>query len=466
MASSSETFLQLDAHFITGVTRPTTWRRKQLEGLHDLIQENTDSLVKAALQDSRLVPGEVLLELTSILSLIRTSIQTLITSNPSTKSATVDILGLYKQRQKITKLENPVGVVLINSHWAFPYSTTLGSLAFALVAGNVAAVLPPPTLSSTLPALLSKYLDQLAYAILTPSSLSKPHLHNIEALPSPSITPINIHPSSGSISLNSSSSSTNAGLSAVYVNETALKLKSAKAIASDIVQAKVAFNGASNFTPSIVFVDESVYEDVVKEITFAAREYGIGRTGGGEEVKRLVESLVENGAKVLSSGVLYVVEDDSRKLGKINGSLPFLMVTRVPSPDTAIDRIQGLSRLSGFYLYVHHPKFSKYITKFIDSTLTLTNSIPPHILLSSSSPTLSLSQTIITTTPSPLASPSTDKLRDVIRKANIGRLRVDEGPGTRMDFFEQVKLAYRSVQVVGVLSVGLGVWGVYRRFTR
>ncbi|KZT25435.1 hypothetical protein NEOLEDRAFT_1133826 [Neolentinus lepideus HHB14362 ss-1] len=493
--SSAQTFLQLDATFVSGASRPFNWRRKQLQGMHDLIQQHTNDLVAAALKDNRLVRSEVLLELGSVLQSVKTELANIVkASKVSAKSATADVLGLFKQKQRVKDTKNPAGVILITPHWAFPFVTTLGTLVSAYAAGNVAALYIPPSTASAiadiLSVLLPKYVDQLSFGILSASQLLKSHLHIIEALPSPSVSALKVgKDSSLSFDIPPAIAGALHGPSTVYVHQSSLskpgssaRRNEARDIATAIVQSKLAFNGESPMAPWIAYFDDEVYDDIATELVKAVSFIGNGlqsatRAKEAESAKTLVDAVLKDGANALTSGPLYIVEDDVTKISKRNippGRVPFLLISRVQSPDTAIDRMQAMPRLSAFYLFTRSNKFRAYITENVYSAVTVTNSIPPSLLVNPLShttaiePVLSRDQAIVSAS-APAAMPMSGsdmeaKLLQAIKTAQIKRL--DEGPGTRMDFFEQVKLVYRGVQFVTLVGFGLSAWGIYRKFSR
>ncbi|TFK52661.1 hypothetical protein OE88DRAFT_1807533 [Heliocybe sulcata] len=493
--SSAQAFLQLDASFVSGASRPYNWRRKQLQGVHDLIQKHTDDLLAAALKDDRLARSEVLLELGSVLQSVKTELSKVVkASKVSAKSSTADVLGLFKQRQRVKDTKNPAGVILITPHWAFPFVTTLGTLVSAYAAGNVAALYIPPTTTSSvadvLSSLLPRYIDQLSFAILSLPQLSKSHLHLIEALPSPSISALKVG-KDGSLSFDIPPAIAGAlhGPSTVYVHQSSLskpgcsrRISEAQDIATALVQAKLAFSGESPMAPWIAYFDDEVYDDIATELVKAVSFIGNGlqsatRIKEAESAKDLVEAILKDGANALTSGPLYILEDDVTKISKRNippGRVPFLLISRVHSPDTAIDRMQAMPRLSAFYLFTKSKKFQTYITENVDSAVTVTNSIPPSLLVNPLShttaiePVLSRDQAIISASaPAAMALSGPDmeaKLLHAIKAAQIKRL--DEGAGTRMDFFDQVKLVYRGVQFVTLVGLGFSAWNVYKRFSR
>ncbi|EPQ50945.1 ALDH-like protein [Gloeophyllum trabeum ATCC 11539] len=490
-----QAFLQLDATFTAGASRPYNWRRKQLQGVHDLIQKHTDELVGAALKDSRLVRSEVLLELGAVLQTVKTELDNVIrSSKTTTKGSRAEVLGLFRQNQKIKQIQAPAGVILVTPHWAFPFVTTLGTLVSAYAAGDVAALYFPPSVASSVADILSKllprYIDQLSFAVLGLSQLSKQHAHLLEVLPSPSVAALKVG-KDGSLNFDIPPAIAGAlhGPSTVYVHQSALsrpgssaRKTEAKDIATAIVQAKLAFNGESPMAPWIAYFDEEVYDDIARELATAVARIGAGlqtatRNQEAESAKDMVDAILKDGAKALISGPLYILEDDVTKISKRNippGRVPFLLVSRVQSPDTAIDRMQAMPRLSAFYLFVKSKKFQTYVTEHVDSAVTVANSIPPSILVHPLShttavqPVLSRDQAIVSaSSPAAMIMSGSDmesKMLEAIKNSYIERL--DEGPGTRMDFFEQVKLVYRGVQFVTLVSVGLGAWRLYNRFSR
>ncbi|KAI0051406.1 hypothetical protein FA95DRAFT_271768 [Auriscalpium vulgare] len=371
---------ELSGSYVSGVSRPFGWRRKQLQGIHDLIQENMDSLVDAATKDKRLVRADVLLELATVVDLVRKQLDEVIKASEDfsrAKAAENGIAAISNKRRKATDAKTPVGIALVNSHWAFPYSSSLGAMAAAYASGNVVALVPPsqPAISSLLSSKLKIFVDQLGYAIVNASETLK----GSEQTDLPSVTALDVKGSGVVEPLRTIAPPRNP--SAVYVNYTALgprgevkftprRLKIAKEIATRIVQSKLAFGGQAWHAPLVAFLDTEVYEEVTSQLVTAVKE-----RGSATDAQYLEKQM---GLKALVQGPLFILELDAKAASEVklpSTNTPLLLLSKVTSPDTAIDRLQYLPRLPAFYLFSQEP-FTAYVVQNVDSDLTVVNDIP------------------------------------------------------------------------------------------
>uniref|UniRef100_A0A1I8G7N8 Aldehyde dehydrogenase n=1 Tax=Macrostomum lignano TaxID=282301 RepID=A0A1I8G7N8_9PLAT len=146
--------------FLSGQTRPLSWRRKQLEALYALLTDQEDRIAEALWQDLRkcrqeAAAAELLILKADIAKLNRDLPQlTDIHKVKKTFISMMDNLGLQQQ---------PYGVALIIGAWNYPFQLTLMPLAGAIAAGNCALVKPSEIASASaalLAELVPKYLDQ------------------------------------------------------------------------------------------------------------------------------------------------------------------------------------------------------------------------------------------------------------------------------------------------------------------
>ncbi|PAA67270.1 hypothetical protein BOX15_Mlig011433g1 [Macrostomum lignano] len=150
----------LRSTFLSGQTRPLSWRRKQLEALYALLTDQEDRIAEALWQDLRkcrqeAAAAELLILKADIAKLNRDLPQlTDIHKVKKTFISMMDNLGLQQQ---------PYGVALIIGAWNYPFQLTLMPLAGAIAAGNCALVKPSEIASASaalLAELVPKYLDQ------------------------------------------------------------------------------------------------------------------------------------------------------------------------------------------------------------------------------------------------------------------------------------------------------------------
>ncbi|KAF8813042.1 hypothetical protein BYT27DRAFT_7182017 [Phlegmacium glaucopus] len=465
--------LKLKAAFDTGVSRPLGWRRKQIEGIHDLVQKNTESLVSAALKDDRLTRTEILLELTSVLQLAKQKVEELVEYERSRVAFTTASRGVFGTlRGRVTARSNPSGIVVIKSDWAYPYSSLLNSMVASFANGNLCLVVPSSAAISTiLSSLFPLFLDHSGFATLDLADITKSTARLLSTSSSPSLVNLSISPS-GDIFVTESASAPSA-TSVAYIHETG----DAPAAGHALVHAKIAFNAQSPFAPTIAFVDDAVYQAVVASVKGALRDLAARRGVHGADV--VVESFVKDGnVKVLNNDPLWVLEAGSKTTFTFpDGRQPFLILSRVSSPDAAVDRIKLLPAVSAFYIYATEP-FRSYVIDDVDSIVTVVNDIPVDYLVNPLETPFSNAITKVLTRPQQviIASKRSSRLLSLsdsalslqlekkILKSHIRRLF--EGDGTRWDFFERVKMVYTGVKYLTYVSVFTGAFFIYRRYTK
>jgi acyl-CoA reductase-like NAD-dependent aldehyde dehydrogenase len=153
------------AYFQSGATRDVGWRKKQLEALKTLLEENREKFLEVLRQD--LHRNDVDSELMDVGFCIKEAEYALKHMHDwmkPTREPTPIILepGHVKVRR------DPLGVTLIIGAWNEPLMLTFGPLAPALAAGNT-AVIKPSELSVATSALIGElvpeYMDTKAVAV-------------------------------------------------------------------------------------------------------------------------------------------------------------------------------------------------------------------------------------------------------------------------------------------------------------
>ncbi|TFK36288.1 Aldehyde/histidinol dehydrogenase [Crucibulum laeve] len=297
--SNQTSFLKLNAVFDTGVSRSLSWRRKQLQGIHDLVQNNSEPLVKAALRDSRLTRAEVLLELASVLELVRSEIDGIKKYSKSSAAFKSSVRSSVDSvHQRVASRQLPAGVIVVKSSWSHPYSSVLGAAALAYAAGNVVAyAISDKAVASTLAPLFSTNLDQSGYELLDLSTFDKAHAHILDAV-SPSVSLLEV---ANDGSVYAASVATPLPKSCVVYVHTSGNVKAA---AWAIAASKAAFNGQAPLAPTVAFVDNAVYEEFRFELLTALRNTPYRKTSSGGV-------LSAQGVDVLAQEPCFVVEAPS-----------------------------------------------------------------------------------------------------------------------------------------------------------
>ena len=156
---------QLRAAFQSGLTRPVSWRRAQLSELVWLLQREAGALTDAMAAD--LAKPELEGWLTDIAA-VRRDIQGVIRAVGSwANPRRVPVpWTLWPGRAEV--VPEPLGTVLVIGPWNYPVRCLVLPLAFAIAAGNTAAVKPSelaPATSALLAELLPSYLDPRAVVV-------------------------------------------------------------------------------------------------------------------------------------------------------------------------------------------------------------------------------------------------------------------------------------------------------------
>jgi aldehyde dehydrogenase (NAD+) len=156
---------QLRAAFQSGLTRPVPWRRAQLSELVWLLEREAGALTDAMAAD--LAKPELEGWLTDVAA-VRRDIEGVIRevgswANPRRVPVP---WTLWPGRAEV--VPEPLGTVLVIGPWNYPVRCLVLPLAFAIAAGNTAAVKPSelaPATSALLAELLPSYLDPQAVVV-------------------------------------------------------------------------------------------------------------------------------------------------------------------------------------------------------------------------------------------------------------------------------------------------------------
>jgi aldehyde dehydrogenase (NAD+) len=163
--SAAELVTDLRASFATGKTISAEYRKKQLNGLKQMVTENEDRMCDALYKDLRKPKLEAkMAETTYTLNEINTALSSLDTWMKPTKVSK----NITQIMDKATIVKDPLGLVLVIGTWNYPIQLTLGPLVGAVAAGNCAIVKPSEiSLHTTqlLTELLPQYLDDECYQI-------------------------------------------------------------------------------------------------------------------------------------------------------------------------------------------------------------------------------------------------------------------------------------------------------------
>ncbi|GAA5989670.1 hypothetical protein JCM5350_001658 [Sporobolomyces pararoseus] len=153
--------------FLTGKTRPVSWRKHQIKQLGFLIQENENAFVKALESDfGRPAFETIVAELNPVKAEINEVYDHVEKWAKPTKVSTV----FMWKAAKPAVYHEPKGVALIIGTWNYPITLLLVPLLGAIAAGCTAIVKPAeqaPATAALIARLLPKYLDTTAYQCVT-----------------------------------------------------------------------------------------------------------------------------------------------------------------------------------------------------------------------------------------------------------------------------------------------------------
>ncbi|KIK63257.1 hypothetical protein GYMLUDRAFT_95853 [Collybiopsis luxurians FD-317 M1] len=454
--SNKEIFTVLKAAFETGFTRPLEWRRKQIEGIHDLVQKNADELISIAVQDEYQNRAEILLELSLILQSAKEEVTQLIRCGKPSFSA----FRLSDYHTKQTSRSYPAGIVAIKSHSAYPYSSLLLPMITTIAAGNISVLITgSPAVYKLLSSLLPRFLDHSAFFMV---DVNNP-VPEFSTTISPAIMGITVL-SAGSLHLHDVVSSPSSP-SLMYIHGSG----EISCAAKTLVRAKLAFNGQASLAPSLVFVDLSVYS----AFCFAVRDALASHVSksGGKQLKEPANGIGMSGMRLFSDGPIRIFELVNGEPSLAAVGRPEVLLAPVSSPDTVVDYIRQWAPLSAFYIYAKEP-FLSYTTDDVDSAVTVCNDLPLEMLAYpfvdyNLRENLSHPQKIIVSPRWSTYVPTENRaltLDRAIRSSTITRL--DEGDGTRWDFFDRVKLVFTGVKYLSYVTIlGTGFF-VYRRLVK
>ena len=156
----------LRSTYRSGVTRPLAWRRRQLEQMARMLEENESALLDALKVDlgKPAVEGFIT-DIAFVLSEIESVLKHLARWNRPKRVSSP--LVTLPARSKL--LPEPLGVVLVIAPWNYPVQLLLAPVVGAIAAGN-AVVMKPSEISAATSALLGhlvpKYLDPSAIALI------------------------------------------------------------------------------------------------------------------------------------------------------------------------------------------------------------------------------------------------------------------------------------------------------------
>jgi aldehyde dehydrogenase (NAD+) len=157
---------RLRAAFDAGRTRPAAWRRRQLEALARMMDENAADFLAALRAD--LGKPELEARVTDV-SIVRNDARLALRKLASWMRPQRVSTPLEQRPASARIVREPLGVVLVIAPWNYPVQLLFGPLVGALAAGNAAVLKPSevvPHVSDAIGRLVPKYLDPEAIAVV------------------------------------------------------------------------------------------------------------------------------------------------------------------------------------------------------------------------------------------------------------------------------------------------------------
>ncbi|KAG0206798.1 Aldehyde dehydrogenase [Mortierella sp. GBA30] len=157
---------ELRASFNSGLTKPLSYRKEQLKGLYNLIDENEDLIREASFQDLHKHPQELVVGETGIGK--QECIEAIKNLDSWAAPQYVKTSLLNKMDAPHIRKE-PLGMVLVIGAWNYPLNLLLAPAVGAIAAGNTVVMKPSevaPHTAALLTKLLPKYLDSRSYRII------------------------------------------------------------------------------------------------------------------------------------------------------------------------------------------------------------------------------------------------------------------------------------------------------------
>lgn len=154
------------ATYRSGTTRPLAWRRRQLEAMVRMLEENETELQAALATDlGKPVAEGYLTDIAYVVSEVKMMLKNLERWNKPRRVGT----PLVAMPSKSRLVPEPLGVVLVIAPWNYPIQLLLVPVAGAIAAGNAVVMKPSEVSAATstaLARLVPKYFDPSAIALV------------------------------------------------------------------------------------------------------------------------------------------------------------------------------------------------------------------------------------------------------------------------------------------------------------
>ena len=162
----SQVVSQTRSAFQSGVTRPLSWRKAQLEAMIRMIEEHQDEFSAALKSDlGRGVEEAWMYDLGFTIAEVKLMLKNLKKWTSARKVPTPIVSKPGSSR----RIPEPLGTVLVIAPWNYPVQLLLVPAAGAIAAGNAVVLKPSevsPATSAALAKFIPQYLDKQAIAVV------------------------------------------------------------------------------------------------------------------------------------------------------------------------------------------------------------------------------------------------------------------------------------------------------------
>ena len=379
--------------FESGRTKPLAWRRAQLEALIRFAKENSDALVEALQADMGKPELEArAADIGQITQEAKLALKNLKKWTRPQSAGRVPFMG------KSFVVRDPLGVVLIVAPWNYPVGLLLSPLVGAIAAGNAVVLKPSEVTAHTsaiLAKLLPKYLDTDAIALVEggvpeTTALLEQRFDHIMYTGNGSVAKVVMaaatkHLTPVTLELG--------GKSPCIVDRTADIPVTARRIA----WGKFMNAGQTCIAPDYVLADESIEEELIRELKKSVEAFYGGETKNNADYTRIVNgrhherlSKLMAGQEVAFGGatqaedcyieptVLRNVSPDSPIMeGEIFG--PVLPVLRIKGLEEAIEFVNRGEKPLALYLFSNDSNAEKRVLSETSSGGACINGTIMHI---------------------------------------------------------------------------------------
>lgn len=354
----------LRATFDSGRTADLAWRKRQLQGIIDLVKQNEQQLLDALAQDLGKPPFDAWL---AELNMVKDEAAHALKHVGSWAKRESAPVPLVTQPSKAWIEPQPLGVVLVIAPWNYPVQLALAPAVAALSAGNAMVIKPSelaPATSAVLADLIPRYLDPDAVRVvegavdITTELLAQPWDHILftgstqvgrvvmEAA-AKHLTPVTLELGGKSPTIIAADADLKVAAKRVAWGKTINAGQTCTAPDYVLVESKVAAEFTRLLSDELAaFRDKAPATSIINERHIDRLE-GLLDSHGGEE---LLPRKTDRSSRVMAPVVVREPELDAPIMQEeIFG--PLIPVIEVESIDAAIDFIKARPRPLALYLF-------------------------------------------------------------------------------------------------------------------